>query len=116
MLRFGRYTQDDIELRRQLAEARILDRREIDRDQVTQLFVANAPPDAVAFVPRVPLDVALRRQGIFAFELDFEMDVRRAAGVGHRLDRAEQVLARRASYKSAEALKILVFRFGVARF
>src|SRR5947207_9297225 len=61
------------------------------------------------------LDVALRGQGVFAFELHLEVDMRRAARIGDRLDRAEDVFARGAGDKAAEALKIPVSVLGVAR-
>ena len=60
---------------------------------VALLGVADAAPDAVLVVAGMPLDVALRRQQVLAALLDLEVDVRRAAGVRHRLDGAEVVFA-----------------------
>ena len=73
----------------------IFERLEVDRHRLAGFGVADAAVDAVALVLRMALDVALRGEVRAARPLDLEMDVRRAAGVGDRLDGAEVVLARR---------------------
>src|SRR6516165_8676870 len=51
-----RHAEDDVELGRQLADLRLLDRREIDRHGLAGLRVADAAVDAVPLVARVALD------------------------------------------------------------
>ena len=57
-------------------------------------------------VPGLALDVALRRQQLLAGLLDLEVDVGRPARIGHRLDRAEVILAARTGQEPAEALEV----------
>src|SRR5262249_11785064 len=54
------------------------------------------------------LDVALSDQQLLAATLDLEVAVRRPAGVGTRLDRAEVVLPGQAGEEPAESLEVLV--------
>jgi len=57
---FRRHSEHEVEFGGQLADFRIIDRCEIDRNQVAQLFVPHAAPNAVAFVARMALDIELR--------------------------------------------------------
>src|SRR6476469_7928093 len=101
-----RRAKHNVEPRRQLADTGVLDRREIDRDRLAGLWVGDAAVDEVAIVGPRPLDVALRRQQLLAPFADLEVDMRRAAGIGDRLDRAEIVFAARAGQETAEALEV----------
>src|SRR5206468_3347904 len=105
-----REAEDDVEVRRHLADPRLLDGGEGDEDRLARLGVADAAEDAVALVAGLALDVALRRQQLLAAALDLEVDVRRPPGVGDRLDRAEVVLALGPRQEAAEPLEVLVAR------
>src|SRR5262249_54543620 len=88
-LSLWRDAKHDVEFCRHFANSRILHLLKIDGDRSAGLFLADAEIDAVAVVSVVALDVALRSQQFLAAFLDFEMNVRRAARVRHRFDRAE---------------------------
>src|SRR5689334_19629120 len=60
------------------------------------------------------LDVALGDELLLALHLDRKMDVWRAAGVGDRFDRAENIFSGRAGEEAPEALKVLVALVGIA--
>src|SRR5262249_9640239 len=108
LLALRRPAQNDVELGRQLADLGILHLGELDGDRLARLGIADAAVDAVLVVARLALDVALRREQLLALALDLEVDVRRAAGVGDRLEGAEVVLAAGAGQEAAEALEVLV--------
>src|SRR5204863_2205849 len=97
---------DDVEAGRQLADLRLLHRREIDQDQLALERVAELAEDAVALVLGVAVDEDLRGEQLAAALLDLDVDVRRAAGVRHRLDGPEVVLAAGAGQEAAEALAV----------
>ena len=62
------------------------------------------------------LDVALRGEILLAGPLELEVDVGRAAGIGHGLHGAEVVLAARAGEEAAEALEVgVAICFALAR-
>src|SRR5262249_37232062 len=104
-----RDAQDDVELRGELADPRLLERREIDAHSGLGLLVADAAVDAVLFVAGVALDVALRAEQFLAALLNLEVDVRRGpARIEDRLDRAEIVLAVGRGHETAETLEVLV--------
>ncbi len=106
--RLRRVPDDEVELSRHFTHARLLDRGEVNGDRIAGFRIANAPPDPVLFVPRVPLDIALRGEELLGPLLDLVVNVGRAAGIRHGLDRAEVVFAGRAGQEAAESLKIPV--------
>src|SRR5579884_2498794 len=65
--------QHNIELRRQLADARFLHWRELDSNRLALFGIANTSIDAVALVARIALDVALGREQFLAALLDLEV-------------------------------------------
>src|SRR5262245_23979174 len=89
-----RESEHDVEARGQLAGVRLFNRREIDNHGLANFGIENALEDRVALVARVPLDITLRSEFLLAFHSDGEVNMRRAARVGNRLDGAEQVFAR----------------------
>src|SRR5947207_1251012 len=109
---FGRFVKraakHDVEIRGELADLGRADRFEIDEDRFQGERVANAAGDHVAVVLGVAIDEDLRGQHAAAVLADGNVDVRRAARIGHGLDRAEVILALRISQESTVALKILV--------
>src|SRR6266545_6230112 len=103
---FGRQAHDDIEARGKFANARSFERGERDRNGVALLLVLDTFPDAVLLVAGMALDVALGDELLFALHLDREMNVRRAPGVRHRFDGAEEIFAGQAGQEPAEALEV----------
>ena len=95
VLRLRRQTQHDVEPGGQFPHARVFDRGEIDRQQVASFGIAHRHKHSVALIARVSLDIALRCEGLLLGNLDGDVNVGRPARVGHRLDRAEIVLAAR---------------------
>lgn len=106
--RFGRKSQNDIEPRRQFADARPFDGSEIDDYGFAGLRIANASENHVALVSRIAFDIALRGELVAPFHLHGEVNVRSATGIWNRLDGAEQVFARRAGQEATEPLKVRV--------
>src|SRR5690606_2293715 len=98
----GRESEYDVELGIQFANLRTFERSEVDRYRVARLGIAHRTPNTVALVLRFALDVALRGELLALGHFHREVDVRRTAGVGHRLDRAEVILTARAGQESAE--------------
>ena len=64
----------------------------------------------------MPLDIALRDKLLLAGGRHGNMNMRRATGIGYRLDRAKTVLAGAAGQKATEALKMRVAFVGVSGF
>src|SRR5262249_52986476 len=115
-LHLGGEPQHDVEPRGQLARARAFDRREVDDDGLARLAVRDRLQHAVALIPGLALDVALRGPLVAPLHLEREVDVARAPRIEHGLDRAEVVLAGRPSHEAAEALEVLLaLRMLVAR-
>src|SRR5262245_56301000 len=77
---FRSEAEHDVEMRRQFADARLFDRREIDDDGFANFGIANALEDRVALVSRVSLDVALGSKLLLSFHFDGEVNMRRATG------------------------------------
>src|ERR1051326_7177180 len=102
------HAEDNIKIGRQLADLRLLDRVEVDRDGSSCLGVLDCLVDAILLVARIALDVALGREQLLAALLDLVVDVRRAAGVGDRLDRAEVIFTLAAREEPAKTLEVLV--------
>jgi hypothetical protein len=80
-------------------------------DEVAHLLVAEFFPDAVAVVAGIALDGELRGQQFLAARFDLVMNVRRAPGVGHGFDGAEERLTTAAG---DEAPKPWKFASGLA--
>src|SRR5262249_37658363 len=93
---------------------RLLDRGEIDEDQLAIDRLTDAAEDAVGAVLFEAADEDLRGDQLAAALLDADVDVRRAAGVRHRLDGAEVVLAGRAGGEPTVALEVRVARLAGA--
>src|SRR5438552_1975184 len=102
-LTLRRNAQDDVELRRQFADARAFHGGKVHDDGFAGLGVADAAQDAVPFVAGLTLDVALRGEEFLAALLDLEVDMRRPPRVRDRLDSAEIVFAAGPGQKAAEA-------------
>ncbi len=105
--------QNDVEAGLQFAGFGVLDGTEGDKDRFATFIATDAAEDAVAVVLFVAFDVALGRELIGSGNFDFEVDMRRAAGIGDGFDRAEVVAAVFAREESAESLKVGV-ALGVA--
>lgn len=108
-----RDAEHDVELGRELSGLGILERREVDRHRLASSCIANATVDAIAFVLRMAIDVALCDELAFVRPLDLEVDMRRAAGIGDGLHGAEIVFTVGAGHEATEALEIGV-ALGVA--
>src|SRR5262249_39070587 len=103
-------SKDDLEVSRELADPRLGNRLEVDQQQLAVDRVADAGEHAVSPALRVAVDEDLCGEQLAAPLLDFHVDVRRATGVGYRLDGAEVILALGAGGTAAEALKVRVPR------
>src|SRR5262249_30516201 len=82
--------------------------REVHRDRLAGTRIADAIPDAVACVAGITLDVTLRGEQFALLALHLEMNVRRAAGVWHRLDGAEIIFASGTGEEPTVALEVFV--------
>src|SRR5262249_22296477 len=102
------HADHDVEAGRQLADLRVLDRLEIDLDQLPLERVADAAQHTVVRVLLVAGDEDLGREQLAVALLDLHMDVRGAAGIRHRLDGPEAILALGPGREPAEALEVLV--------
>src|SRR5687767_1531484 len=104
----GRDAQDDVEACGKLAELGILDELEIRQQRFAGPGVANRAKDAIAVVLGVAPDVKLGREQFPLAALQLHMYMRRAPGIGDRLDRPEAVSAVAGRYEASVALEALV--------
>src|SRR5262245_52581616 len=92
----------------QLADLRLLDRLEIDENELPVERVANAAEYHVRGVLRMAVDEDLGGEQFTPALLDLDVDVGGAAGVRDWLEGAEVVLALPASSAAAEPLEVRV--------
>src|SRR4051794_18801262 len=84
---------DDVEIGRAFADLRTTDRREIHHHQFAIKRIADFPEHAVAPILGMTVDEQLGAEQFLAAALDLDVNVGRAAGIRHRLDGTEIVLA-----------------------
>src|SRR5262249_29388407 len=97
----GSHSQDDVEASGKLADFRLRDRLEVDQDEFPVERIANLVQDHVRPVLWEAVDEDLRGQQISAAFVDFDVDVRRAAGIRNRLGSPEIILALAAGLEPA---------------
>lgn len=84
-----RDAENDVERHGKLSNARILNRLEFCQQQLPGFLVSRTSVNPIALVLFVALDQHLRGVDALAILADREVNVRRAAGVGNRLDGSE---------------------------
>src|SRR5206468_2147552 len=98
----GGPADDDVELRRQLADRRSGDRRKFGLDELAFEQIGHVMEDAIAGIARRAGDEDLAGQQLAAVLFDLVVDVpRRPARIGDGLDGSEAVLAGRGGGEAA---------------
>ncbi len=109
----GRDPKHDVESRRKFSDSRSLDGDEVHEHRLTSFLVAETAKNAVLLVARMALHVTLRDKFLLARDFDCNVNMRRATGIRHGLDRAKAILTRASREETAEALEMLVAFVGV---